>query len=85
MNNNNTDTLTTDTANLFVKLVTEHNNIWGTEWFYTPQMTKQERGNYTDLVKKGLIETDVDDLCKFTAAGLAYAEAAGQPVDTEAW
>jgi len=47
---------------------------------------REERGNLTDLKRKGLIETFEDDRCTFvhfTQAGRAYAEANG--VNTSYW
>lgn len=53
-------------------------NPWVSEGNIQP--TKEERGNLSDLVKKGLIEirrTDVGKYIKFTPDGIAYASANG--------
>ena len=69
--------LTTETQNLFISLVED-----APEWGGQPliDITKEQRGNLSDLKKKGLIETFRDEGCDwaiFTPAGTELASKLG--------
>lgn len=69
--------LTAETQNLFVSLVEDAPN-----WNGQPMVdiTKEQRGNLSDLKRKGLIETFRDEGCdwvNFTPAGIALATELG--------
>ena len=65
--------ISTDSLNLFIELASDAEN-----WSGQPliDITKEQRGNLSDLKKKGLITTFRDDGCDwadFTDAGIAFA------------
>lgn len=69
--------LTIETQNLFISLVED-----AAEWGGQPliDITKEQRGNLSDLKKKGLIETFRDEGCDwaiFTPAGVELAAELG--------
>ncbi len=69
--------LTTETQNLFISFVEDAPN-----WSGQPivDITKEQRGNLSDLKRKGLVETFRDDGCDwviFTPSGISYANELG--------
>lgn len=72
-----TSNLTQDSLNLFLTLADDAANWCGQPLI---DITKEQRGNLTDLKKKNLITTFRDEGCdwaNFTAEGIALAAANG--------
>jgi hypothetical protein len=70
-----TNNLTQDSFNLFIALAEDAAN-----WMGQPliDITKEQRGNLTDLKRKNLLTTFCDEGCEwasFTAEGIALAAA----------
>ncbi len=70
-----TNNLTQDSFNLFIALASDAEN-----WMGQPiiDITKEQRGNLTDLKKKNLLTTFHDEGCEwaiFTDEGIALAAA----------
>ena len=75
--NANIDSLTTESRSLFLDLVKDSFN-----WSGTPliDITREQRGNLTDLKRCGLIKTQTDEghtWCYFTALGREAASSLG--------
>lgn len=69
--------LTTESTNLFISFVEDAPN-----WSGQPMVdiTKEQRGNLSDLKRKGLVETFRDEGCDwiiFTPSGTAFASELG--------
>ncbi len=70
-----TSNLTQDSFNLFISLAKDAENWQGEPLV---DITKEQRGNLTDLKKKNLLTTFHDEGCEwaiFTADGIALAAA----------
>ena len=69
--------LTTETQNLFISFVEDAPN-WGGQPMV--DITTSQRGNLSDLKRKGLVETFRDEGCdwiNFTPVGVSYAAELG--------
>lgn len=69
--------LTAETKNLFISFLEDAPN-----WNGQPllDITKEQRGNLSDLKRKGLVETFSDEGCDwvdFTTAGITFAAELG--------
>lgn len=69
---------------MFIDLAKDSSNWSGTPMF---QGTQKQKGNLTDLKKRGLIETWVEDdgciFVKFKPEGISYAATIGLLIEVE--
>jgi hypothetical protein len=79
--------LSDESMKMFKELC-EEARIWDTNPFWTPELTKHQRGNMSDLSKKGLIQTEKSEdglLTYFTDAGIEFAKNIGERVPERGW